>query len=221
MGMKKMTAGDKNPPYLYDDLLEWEYGNIAYYSALVLLLLIAAYGLIIRGDLLRAQWGFVAFAIALLPALAEYLTPLLLPWPMKVFITLSLIFHIAGGIFSFYFTLYPVYDKIGHLVSSIAISLVIVVGILILVGITGIKLGKSIVVIGIIIPVLLFGVAWEYAELNIDTVAGSTYFVNINDSLLDMLFNVTGITYVVMNIHELLKHESIMDLYRRFIRWKI
>jgi hypothetical protein len=98
---------------------------------------------------------------------------------------------------------------------------VIVVGLLILVGITGIKLGKSIVVIGIIIPVLLFGVAWEYAELNIDTVAGSTYFVNINDSLLDMLFNVTGTTYVVMNIHELLKHESIMDLYRRFIRWKI
>jgi hypothetical protein len=216
--MKKMTPGDG--PQLYDDLREWEYGNTAYYSALVLLLLIAAEGLIIRGDVLRAQWGFAALAIALLPALAEYLTPLLLPWPMKFFITLSLIFHMAGGIFGFYFTLYPVYDKLGHLVSSIAISLVIVVMILIIVGITGIKLSNFAAVICIVIPVLLFSVAWEYAELNIDTVAGSTYFVNVNDSLLDMLFNIMGTTYVVMNVHELLKHESLMDLYRRFIRWK-
>jgi hypothetical protein len=218
--MKEMTAGDDNPRYLYDDLLEWQYGNTAYYSALVLLLLIAVDGLIIRGDVLRAQWGFVALAIALLPALAEYLTPLFLPWPMKFFIALSLILHIAGGIFGFYFTLYPVYDKIGHLVSSIAISLVIVVVLLILVGITGIRLSNPAVVIWIFIPVMVCGVAWEYAELNIDTVAGSTYFVNVNDSFLDMLFNVMGTSYVVLNIRELLKRESLMDLYRRSIHWK-
>ena len=47
---------------------------------------------------------------------------------------------------------------------------------------------------------MLFGVAWEYAELNIDTVAGSTYFVNVNDSLLDMLFNVMGTSHIVMNV---------------------
>jgi hypothetical protein len=217
--MEEITTGDdKNR--LYDDLMDWEYGNIAYYSGLVLLLFIAATGWVIRGDLLRAQWGFVALAIALLPALAEYLTPLILPWPMKFFITLSLIFHIAGGIFGFYFTLYPVYDKIGHLVSSIAISLVIVVMLLILVGITGIRLSNPAVVIFIFIPVIVCGVAWEYAELNIDTVAGSTYFVNVNDSLLDMLFNIMGTSYVVINIRELLKRESLTDLYRRFIHWK-
>jgi hypothetical protein len=218
--MRETMRGGDNSRYLYGDLLEWKYGNTAYYSALLLLLFIAADGLIIRGDVLRAQWGFVALAIALLPALAEYLTPLILPWPMKFFITLSLIFHIAGGIFGFYFTLYPVYDKIGHLVSSIAISLVIVVVLLVLVGVTGINLGNYTVVFCIVIPVLLFGVAWEYAELNIDTVAGSTYFVNVNDSVLDMLFNIMGITYVVMNVHELLNHESLADLYRRSIRWK-
>jgi hypothetical protein len=218
--MREMTRGGDNPRYLYGDLLEWQYGNTAYYSALLLLLFIAVDGLIIRGDVLRAQWGFVALAIALLPALAEYLTPLILPWPMKFFITLSLIFHIAGGIFGFYFTLYPVYDKIGHLVSSIAISLVIVVILLILVGITGIRLSSPAVVICIFIPVMVCGVAWEYAELNIDTVAGSTYFVNINDSLLDMLFNVMGTCYIVLNIRELLKRESLKDLYRRLIHWK-
>jgi len=218
--MREMTRGDDNPRYLYDDLLEWKYGDTAYYSALLLLLFIAVYGLIIRGDVLRAQWGFVALAIALLPALAEFLTPLILPWPMKFFITLALIFHIAGGIFEFYFTLYPLYDKIGHLVSSIAISLLIVVILLILVGITGIRLSSPAVVICIFIPGMVCGVAWEYAELNIDTVAGSTYFVNVNDSLLDMLFNVLGTGYIVINVHELLKHESLTDLYRRSIRWK-
>jgi hypothetical protein len=218
--MEEMTAGDDKNRHLYDDLMDWEYGNTTYYSALVLLLLIAATGWIIRGDLLRAQWGFVALAIALLPALAEYLTPLILPWPMKFFITLSLIFHIAGGTFGFYFTLYPVYDKIGHLVSSIAISLVIVVMLLILVGITGIRLSNPAVVIFIFIPVMVCGVAWEYAELNIDTIAGSTYFVNVNDSFLDMLFNVMGTSYIVINIRELLKHESLTDLYHRFIHWK-
>jgi hypothetical protein len=219
--MREMKPGGDNPRYLYSDLLEWKYGNTAYYFALLLLLFIAAAGLIIRGDVLRAQWGFVAFAIALLPALAEYLTPLILPWPMKFFITLSLIFHIAGGIFGFYFTLYPVYDKIGHLVSSIAISLVIVVMLLIFVGITGIRLSNPAVFTCIFIPVIVFGVVWEYAELNIDTVAGSTYFVNVNDSLLDMLFNVMGTSYMVINVHELLKQESFTDLYRRFVRWKI
>jgi hypothetical protein len=218
--MEEMTAGDDKNRHLYDDLMGWEYGNTAYFSALILLLFIAATGWIVRGDLLRAQWGFVALAIALLPALAEYLTPLILPWPMKFFITLSLIFHIAGGIFGFYFTLYPVYDKIGHLVSSIAISLVIVVMLLILVGITGIRLSNPAVVIFIFITVMVCGIAWEYAELNIDTVAGSTYFVNVNDSLLDMLFNVMGTSYIVINIRELLKHESLTDLYRRFIHWK-
>ncbi len=218
--MKEITPGGDKTRHLYEDLLEWEYGNTAYYSALAVLLFIAIDGLIIRGDVLRAQWGFVALAIALLPAIAEYLTPVILPWPMKFFITLSLILHIAGGIFEFYFTLYPVYDKIGHLVSSIAISLLIFVMLLILVGIIGIRISNFSVIIFIFISVLLFGVAWEYAELNIDTVAGSTYFVNFNDSLLDMLFNVIGTGYIVMNVHELLKGESLLDLYRRIIRWK-
>jgi hypothetical protein len=97
---------------------------------------------------------------------------------------------------------------------------VIVVILLILVGITGIRLSSPAVVICIFIPVMVCGVAWEYAELNIDTVAGSTYFVNINDSLLDMLFNVMGTCYIVLNIRELLKRESLMDLYRRSIHWK-
>lgn len=218
--MQDRITGDEQGRHLMDDLLAWEFGNAACYSALIALLLIAIIGLLVRGDLLRAQWGFVAFAIALLPAIAEYLTPVIFPWPMKFCITASLILHIAGGIFEFYFTCYPIYDKIGHLVASIAISLVIFVMILIVTGITNLRPGRFTIVFCIFIPVMLCGIAWEYAELNIDSVAGSTYFVGISDSLLDMLFNVIGSGYVVVNVHEMLKYDSPITLYRRFIHWK-
>jgi hypothetical protein len=218
--MQDGITGDEQDRHLMDDLLAWEFGNAACYFALIALLLIAIIGLLVRGDLLRAQWGFVAFAIALLPVIAEYLTPVIFPWPMKFCITLSLILHIAGGIFEFYFSLYPLYDKIGHLVASIAISFLIFVMILVITGITGLRPGRYTVVACIFIPVILCGTAWEYAELNIDVVAGSTYFVGINDSLLDMVFNVIGSGYVVANVHQMLKYDSLDDLYRRFIHWK-
>lgn len=218
--MQDRVTEDKKNRHLIDDLLDWEFGNAACYCALIALLLIAISGILVRGDLLRAQWGFVAFAIALLPVIAEYLTPVIFPWPMKFCITASLILHIAGGIFEFYFTCYPIYDKIGHLVASIAISLVIFVMILIITGITGLRPGRFAVVFCIFIPVMLCGIAWEYAELNIDSVAGSTYFVGISDSLLDILFNVIGAGYVVVNVHEMLKYDSLNTLYRRFIHWK-
>lgn len=218
--MQDRVTEDKKNRHLIDDLLDWEFGNAACYCALIALLLIAISGILVRGDLLRAQWGFVAFAIALLPVIAEYLTPVIFPWPMKFCITASLILHSAGGIFEFYFTCYPIYDKIGHLVASIAISLVIFVMILIITGITGLRPGRFAVVFCIFIPVMLCGIAWEYAELNIDSVAGSTYFVGISDSLLDILFNVIGAGYVVVNVHEMLKYDSLNNLYRRFIHWK-
>ncbi len=85
-----------NPRYFIDALLAWHYGNVVYYSSLGLLLFISLFGLIIRQDILRAEWGFIALAIALLPALAEYLTTVIFPWAMIFLITLSLILHIAG-----------------------------------------------------------------------------------------------------------------------------
>lgn len=209
-----------NPRYFIDALLAWHYGNVVYYSSLGLLLFISLFGLIIRQDILRAEWGFIALAIALLPALAEYLTPVIFPWPMKFLITLSLILHIAGGIFGFYFTFYPLYDKIGHLISSMAIAFIFFVMIMILAGMTGKNISRTMVVIGIFVPVMLFSLAWEYAELNIDILAGSTYYVDANDSFSDMVFNIIGASYFVLNIHAYMKNESLNSLYRRFIRWK-
>ncbi|MFY9801137.1 MAG: hypothetical protein WAK10_07810 [Methanoregula sp.] len=218
--MQDRGGGRGHPRYLIDNLLEWNYGNTVYYAAVLLLLFIAVDGLIIRGDIFRARWGFVALAIAMLPALAEYLFRIILPWPMKFLITLALILHMAGGIFEFYFTLYPVYDKIGHLVSSMAIAFLIFVAILILAGVTGKNISRPVIVISIFGIVMLFASAWEYAELYIDGMSKSTYFVTVDDSLLDTLFNLIGTSYIVLTINVYLKHEPVSNLYRRFIHWK-
>jgi hypothetical protein len=191
-----------------------------YFAAVVLLLFIAVDGLIIRGDIFRVRWGFVALTIALLPALAEYFFRIIFPWPMKFLVTLALILHMAGGIFEFYFTLFPIYDKIAHLVSSMAIAFLFFVTIMIIAGITGKYISRPVIVIGIFVAVMLVGSAWEYMELYIDGMSKSTYFVTVNDSLLDTVFNLIGTSYIVLTINVYLKHESINSLYRRFIRWK-
>jgi hypothetical protein len=218
--MQDHVMGKGNPRYLLDTLLEWKYGNAVYFAAVVLLLFIAVDGLIIRGDIFRARWGFVALTIALLPALAEYFFRIIFPWPMKFLITLALILHMAGGIFEFYFTLFPIYDKIAHLVSSMAIAFLFFVTIMIITGITGKYISRPVIVIGIFVALMLVGSAWEYMELYIDGMSKSTYFVTVNDSLLDMVFNLIGTSYIVLTINVYLKHESINSLYRRFIRWK-
>jgi hypothetical protein len=215
----KATGGD-HPRYLIDSLLAWNNGTAVYYASVLVLLFIAVDGLIIRGDIFRARWGFVALTIALLPALAEYFFRIIFPWIMKFLITLALILHMAGGIFEFYFTLYPIYDKIAHLVSSMAIAFLFFIAILILAGVTGRQISRPVIVISIFGAVMLFASAWEYAELYIDGMSKSTYFVTVNDSLLDTLFNLIGTSYIVLTINVYLKHEPVSSLYRRFIRWK-
>ncbi len=218
--MQHSAGGRGHPGYLIDSLFEWNYGNTVYYASVLVLLFIAVDGLIIRGDIFRARWGFVALTIALLPVLAEYFFRIIFPWPMKFLITLALILHMAGGIFGFYFTLYPVYDKIAHLVSSMAISFLFFIAILILAGVTGRHISRPVIVFGIFGVVMLFASAWEYTELYIDGMSKSTYFVTADDSLLDTLFNLIGTSYIVLTINVYLKNEPVISLYGRFIRWK-
>ena len=209
-----------NPRYLIDALLVWKYGNAVYYAAVLFLLFIALDGLLIRGDIFRARWGFVALTIALLPALAEYFFRIIFPWPMMFLNTLALILHMAGGIFEFYFTLFPIYDKIAHLVSSMAIAFLFFVTIMILAGATGKRISRPVIVISIFLAGMLVASLWEYMELYIDGMSKTTYFVTVDDSLMDTLFNLIGTSYIVLNINAYLKNESINSLYRRFIRWK-
>jgi hypothetical protein len=186
----------------------------------VLLLFIAFSGILIRGDFFRARWGFVAVALALVPLIAEWATGIRFPWPMKFLLTLAMVMHMAGGVFLFYFTLYPIYDKLCHLVSAIAIALLIFFTILVIGGISGKNFNRKAVVATVFLSVVGFGLFWEYAELRLDILSGSTYFVTPYDSVFDMIFNIIATAYVAINLNAYLKRESLLELYRRWIHWR-
>jgi hypothetical protein len=211
---------ERHHGYRIDAIFAWRYGNVLYYLTVCLLLFIALSGLLIREDLFRARWGFVAVVLALLPALAERATGIRFPWPMKFFLTLALVLHMAGGIFDFYFTLYPIYDKFAHLAAAMGIGFLIFVAILVLGGVTGNNFHRRTVVACVFVGVLLLGLAWEYAELRLDILSGSDYFVNPFDSVFDMIFNLIAVSYLSANLNEYLKRETLLDLYRRWIHWK-
>jgi hypothetical protein len=214
-----MTLATEKTNYT-DSLLSWKFGPPAYYGSVVLLFLIALAGVFIRNDIFRARWAFVALCLALLPAAGEKLTGILFPWPMKFLISLSLILHMAGGIFGFYFSLYPIYDKIGHLTASITIAFLLFIVILVIGKTFELQLQRSWIVWGIFLSMMVFGLAWEYAELFIDLSSGTTYFVTPYDSVFDMIFNIIGSVYVVTIVNGYLKTASADQLCDRFISWR-
>ncbi len=210
----------KHPHYLIDSVFEWKYGNAAYYVTAILLFLVALGGLFIRNDIFRTRWAFIAVALALLPALCEWIIGIKFPWPMKFLLTLALLMHMAGGIFRVYFTLYPIYDKVCHLVAAMAIAFLVFMFILVLGGLSGRNFRREAVVACVFITVMILGLAWEYAELRLDIRSGSTYFVNPYDSVFDMIFNIIATAYMAANFNEYLKRESLISLYRRWINWR-
>ena len=215
--MEDILVDSKRPHYLIDAVFEWKYGNGAYYATVVLLLIVALAGLLIRNDIFRARWAFIAVALSLLPALCEWIIRIRFPWPMKFLLTLALLMHMAGGIFLFYFTLYPVYDKVGHLVAAMALAFLVFISILVLGGVAGRNFRRRAVVACVFIAVIVLGLAWEYAEFRLDIRSGSTYFVNPFDSVFDMIFNIIATAYMAANFNEYLKRESLISLYRRWI----
>ncbi len=210
----------KRPHFLIEAVIEWKAGNAVYYATVMVLLIVALAGLFIRHDIFRARWAFIAVALALLPVLCEWIIGIRFPWLMKFLLTLALLMHMAGGIFLFYFTLYPVYDKVCHLVAAMAIVFLVFISILVLGGLTGRNFSRAAVVACVFISVMLLGLAWEYAEFRLDIRSGSTYFVNPYDSVFDMIFNFIATAYLAANFNEYLKQESLLALYRKWIHWE-
>lgn len=131
-----------------------------------------------------------------------------------------LVMHTTGGIFRFYFTLYPIYDKACHVVAAMGIAFLVFVSILVLGGLTGKNFRRGIVIVSVFATVMVLGLTWEYAELRLDISSGSTYFVNLYDSVFDIIFNIIASAYVAAILNEYLKKESLLIMYRRWIHWR-
>jgi len=218
MGRRKKE--EKSVSALWPDrILGWKHGNTLY-GFFVLILYLITLSALLFGDIGRVRWGFIAVCIAVLPALAEMVTPIIFPWLMKWLTTLPLIMHMAGGLYGFYFTGYPVYDKIAHLAASIALAFLVFEMILVIAYVTDTRPSRFTVIALIFGLVIFFSLAWEYAEYNLDVVSGSTFFLSIEDSVADMVFNTIGICFVLYWVSRYMKREPFDKILARFVRTK-
>lgn len=205
--------------YAIDRLLAWRWGNLCYYLTIPALLWFALGNWMIN-DVQRAVWAVVAAGIAALPAIAEWRSRWIYPWPAKFLIGAALFLHVGGGMMSWYFDYFPVYDKIAHLVSAMATALLVFLILLRLAYSTRLRPGRGIIVGLILAVTLFFGSLWELAEYLIDVNLLSTYFVTPWDSVFDTVFNILGAGYIAFHANEYLKLEPPQVVFRRFFREK-
>ena len=204
--------------YAIDDVMAWRYGNLCYYLTIAALFLTAMYGFLI-GDPNRGYWGLCAVGLALIPLLFEWKDGWIFPWPAKFLIGLTLFIHMGGGIYHWYFNLYPIYDKIAHLVASMTVAFLTFLFLLFLAYYSVVRLGRGAIIFLIVAVSLFFGFGWELGEFIIDQNLFSTYFVTSYDSLMDTIFNLLGCGYIAFHANEYLKLESPERLFRRFVTW--
>jgi hypothetical protein len=203
--------------YAIDRLMAWRWGNLCYYLTIPALLWFSVGNWMID-DVYRAVWAIIAALIAALPAIVEWRTRWVFPWPAKFLIGLALFIHIGGGMMSWYFDYFPIYDKIAHLVSGMTIALIIFLYLLYLEYRSTVQLGRRKIVFLIVSVTLFFGFGWEFAEYLLDVNLLSTYFVTPWDSFFDTIFNILGTGYIAFHANEYLKLESPAKVFTRFVK---
>jgi len=147
-------------------------------------------------DIPRLKIAVTAFFMTLVPYLAERLLRISLPFGIKSLIPFALFVHAAGGIMRWYWELSGFYyDKVAHVVSGLALGLVIFATFLTFILYTdyGREMQRRSVLVWTALITFMFGLFWEFEELSIDSVMLTTYSGGLYDSIGDMMGNIVGI----------------------------
>ena len=101
-----------------------EYSILALFS---LCFISYAFRALMIGDTFRFMVVLIpSLVLSLLPVLFEYAMNVKFPPGFKTVFSLALLIHVAGGIHRLYWEFSPFYDKIAHVVSALALFLLIV-----------------------------------------------------------------------------------------------
>ena len=79
---------------------------------------------ILIGDMTRSLWPLIAIVLTLVPFAFEWKDKVSLPFGLKMMIPFALFLHVAGGIMRWYWEV-PLFDKFAHVVSAIALGLIL------------------------------------------------------------------------------------------------
>ncbi|MDD1706350.1 MAG: hypothetical protein LUQ12_04855 [Methanoregulaceae archaeon] len=165
-----------------------------------LLFLGFAYQAVVIEDTTRFYVVIASMLLILVPLLAEKKFAIRLPSGTKTMIAFALFIHVAGGINRWYWMFMPYYDKVAHIVSAIALGLVIF-SFFLLLDYWEIRMRPSRIYAGMFLLVLVFGVSWEVGEYYIDVLVKSSYNNGITDSILDLISNTIGSLLAIAMAH--------------------
>ncbi len=155
---------------------------------------------VIIGDTNRLYMVLVpSLIISLLPLLFENRLRVTLPAGTKSLVAFALLLHIAGGISRFYWKFAPYYDKCAHVVSSVALMMVIF-SFFVALDYWGRHFKINSVLLGVVLITTVFMVSWEFAEYYIDVLVKSSYNNGIADTIGDLIANVIGIIIALLVI---------------------
>jgi hypothetical protein len=169
------------------------------------------------GDGMRALWTLFAIALALIPFLFERYFGLYFPWVIKITIILSMLLHTTGEFHRWYYIYAPYYDKISHVVSSLAISYMVFFFIIFVILYTELKWNGNKVIFSIIFMTMAFAFFWEWWELFSDQFFGSSFFWDMPDGISDIIVDLLAATYVALSANAYLRNRSWDDVSRDFI----
>jgi hypothetical protein len=170
-----------------------------------LLFLGFAWQAVLIDDTTRFYVVLVSMILVLVPLFFERYFAIVLPAGTKTLIAFALFLHVAGGINRWYWKFMPYYDKVAHMVSALALGLVIF-SFFLLLDYWEYRMPPFRIYAGIFLLVLIFGLCWEIGEYYIDVLVKSSYNNGITDSILDLISNTLGsFIAIVMARHALRK----------------
>jgi hypothetical protein len=133
-----------------------------------------------------------SFFIPLIPYAVERLLRISFPFGIKLMIPLAIFIHVAGGIMDWYWSpVFPLYDKLAHFVSGMAVGLVMLAFFLIL-DVCGVRFKRTTVLIGIFLLVAFLGGIWKIGEVYFDITLNAMFDEGLPDLIGDDICHTIG-----------------------------
>jgi hypothetical protein len=147
---------------------------------------------IISDNLTWVPAAVVSLFMTAIPALLRRDMGLVLPVELNFWIVLALFLHVVGG-FSGFYDWVPGWDHITHIISA---SLVAALGFVVVVTIDkyvdSIHLPRPFLTFFIVMFTMAFGVLWEFMEFANDQLMGTLLQYNLEDTMVDLIFDGFG-----------------------------
>jgi len=130
--------------------------------------------------------------VSVIPSILRRDLEIVLPFELNFWIVLALFLHVIGGFSGFYDNV-PYWDHITHAMSA---SLIAALGFVVVVSvdkyIETIHLPRPFLALFIMMFTMAIGVLWELMEFLNDELIGSRLQYDLNDTMVDMMFDAFG-----------------------------